>query len=88
MQLPLTMSGNTEDDKLEAGKSFPLDLVSKLGSVRTIEGKSSLVSGQQLRNMRLLTHTVSGGGQPAMGTPTIITTNLVSQVLKQGNFNT
>lgn len=79
------MSANTDDEKTEAGKSFPLDLASKLTNVKTIDAKPSLVSPQQLRNMRLVTHSSSSSGQTSIGTPTIITTNIMSQVLKQGN---
>lgn len=80
------MSANTDDEKTEPGKSFPLDLASKLTSIKTIDAKPSLVSSQQLRNMRLVAHPSSSSGQIPSGTPTIITTNIVPQVLKQGNF--
>ncbi|KAK9712395.1 Histone deacetylase complex subunit SAP130 C-terminus [Popillia japonica] len=82
------MSTNADDEKTEAGKSFPLDLASKLSGIKTIDAKPSLVSSQQLRNMRVLTHSSSSSGQTSVGTPTIITTNIMSQVLKQGQSQT
>ncbi|XP_022913567.1 histone deacetylase complex subunit SAP130 [Onthophagus taurus] len=74
------MSTNTEEEKSEAGKSFPLDLASKLTAVKTIDAKTPIVTGQQLRGMRLLTH--SSTGQGGIGAPTIITANM-PQIIKQ-----
>ncbi|XP_031343789.1 histone deacetylase complex subunit SAP130 isoform X2 [Photinus pyralis] len=79
------MSGTTEDEKSEAPKAFPLDLAAKIATVKTMDGKTPLVmTGQPLRNMRVLTQPASGNsGQTSVVTPAIITTNIVPQVLKQ-----
>lgn len=79
------MSGTTEDEKSEAPKAFPLDLAAKITTVKTMDGKTPLVmTGQPLRNMRVLTQPASGNsGQTSVVTPAIITANIVPQVLKQ-----
>ncbi|KAK5645713.1 hypothetical protein RI129_004177 [Pyrocoelia pectoralis] len=79
------MSGTSEDDKPEVPKAFPLDLAAKLTTVKTMDGKTPLVmTGQPLRNMRVLTQQATvNSGQTSVVTPAIITTNIVPQVLKQ-----
>ncbi|KAF5287736.1 hypothetical protein FQA39_LY15756 [Lamprigera yunnana] len=81
------MSGNGDEEKSETAKAFPLDLASKIATIKTMDGKTPLVmTGQPLRNMRVLTQPSSGNsGQTPLVTPTIITTNIVSQVLKQND---
>lgn len=81
------MSGNLESDK-EVPKAVPLDLArTQITTVRTVEGKSPLVvTSGSLRNMRVLTQGIPNTNPSSIGTPTILTTNLVSQaVLKTGD---
>lgn len=80
------MSDNRDEDKSELGKTFPLDLAAKITTVKTLDGKTPVVmTGQPLRNMRVLTQPASmNPGQSSVVTPTIITTNIVPQaVIKQ-----
>ncbi|XP_044751849.1 histone deacetylase complex subunit SAP130 isoform X4 [Coccinella septempunctata] len=77
------MNSNNQDDK-EFHKSLPLDLArSQLTTARTIEGKSPLImSNQTIRGMRVLAQGISSNGSQTAG-QTIITTNIVPQILKQ-----
>ncbi|KAF5303061.1 hypothetical protein FQR65_LT08390 [Abscondita terminalis] len=84
------MSGNVEEDKPESAKAFPLDLAAKLTSAKTMDGKAPLlVTTQPLRNMRVLAQqSGTSSGQTSIVTPTIISTSIVSQVLKQNDSRT
>ncbi|XP_017773055.1 PREDICTED: histone deacetylase complex subunit SAP130-A isoform X2 [Nicrophorus vespilloides] len=76
------MSGNPEDEKHEAGKSYPLDLAPKLTTMKTVDGKA-ILPGQSFRSVRVLTN---AGSQSSSAASTIISTNMVPQaaVIKQG----
>lgn len=82
------MSSTSEEEK-DPQKAVPLDLArNQMTSVRTLEAKTPLmISGQSLRNMRVLPQGVSSSSGGSVGGPTILTTNLVSQaVLKSGGI--
>lgn len=81
------MSAGNDDDK-EFNKSVPLDLArSQITTVRTVDGKAPLLlSGQTLRGMRVVTQGISPNSNQGVSGQTIIATNIVPQVLKQGKY--
>ncbi|CAG9825085.1 unnamed protein product [Phaedon cochleariae] len=84
------MSSNPEEEK-DAPKAVPLDLArSQIASLRTIDGKTPLLmTNQSLRNMRVVAQGTSITNTSSLGSPTLITTNLVSQaVLKPDSTRT
>lgn len=81
------MSGNSEEEKSEAGKIVPLDLASKVTTVKTVDGKAPLLIPGAIRGgpLRVLAQSVPGTGQTSVG-GTMLTASIVPQVLKQGKI--
>lgn len=83
VNLLYSMSGTGDEEKSETGKVVPLDLASKVATVKTVDGKAPLLIPGPLR---VLTQSVSGSGQTTV-TGTMLTASIVPQaVLKQGNY--